>query len=181
MNNIACSVLEVLDRFMWMQFCYQFESLLISSHDFISLSIYLHQTALKISRHFCQYNPLSLDNEWKHSTLWCKHATLTYSSLAYWGCDFSYVFVFLCYLFFYEFLQMVVRHLFSFDVSVKDWIILNNSRCFFHTTHHGNEYRQNTEDLGLLLMLHPQRPAKMCEVYSHFEIHSPLKLYMGCQ
>lgn len=46
---------------------------------------------------------LSLDNEWKHSTLWCKHATLTYSSLAYWGCDFSYVFVFVCYLFFINF------------------------------------------------------------------------------
>lgn len=25
MNSIACLVLEVLDRFMWMQFCYQFD------------------------------------------------------------------------------------------------------------------------------------------------------------
>lgn len=116
---------------------------------------------------------LCLDNEWKHSTLWCKHATFTYSSLAYWGCDFSYVFVFLCYLFFYKFLRMVVRHLFFFDVSVKDWIILNNSRCFF------TPHTQKAEDLELLLMLHPQRLAKMCEVYSHFEIHSPLKPVYG--
>lgn len=28
---------------------------------------------------------LCLANEWKHSTLWYKHATLTYTSLAYWG------------------------------------------------------------------------------------------------
>lgn len=61
MNNIACLVLEVLYRIMWMQFCYQFESLLISSRNFFSSSIYLHQTALsEISKHSYWYNPLSV-------------------------------------------------------------------------------------------------------------------------
>lgn len=44
-------------------------------------------------------------------------------------------------------------------------------------TAHLDKYLHNTEDLGLFLMLHPQRYAKMCDVYSHFKTHSPLKLY----
>lgn len=39
LNNIACLVLEVLSRFKWMQFCYQFDSLLISSR---SLDIFIY-------------------------------------------------------------------------------------------------------------------------------------------
>ena len=77
---------------------------------------------------------------------------------------------------------MKVRHRFSLDVSVKDEIILDNTFffSFFFVPPH-IMITSMSKMLGLLSMLHPQRHAKMCEVYSQYEILSQLKLYMRCQ
>lgn len=67
------------------------------------------------------------------NTLWYKHATLTYSSLAYWGC----VFFCLCLFMLFIFYKPICRWWSDIcstdddDVSIKDEMILNNTACFF--------------------------------------------------
>ena len=91
-NNVARLALESLIDFCGCSFVIS-----LSLYRFL---IFIYIFASNCTRNIQVRHTLCLANQRKHSTLWCPHATLTYSSLAYWGCESSYVCVILCYLFF---------------------------------------------------------------------------------
>lgn len=174
MNNVACALAgRLFGRFYVNAVCVFLSlSLLLMSlpHFLLSLCTIFASNCTRDTEALLSVRPrLCLAGEWTHSALWCKHATSTYSSLAAWGWDFSYVCVFLCYLFFYKYFSCAdvsrasLLHLMSAlemeqsgtsatGLDLVDWFFL-----------YASQWRSCAEALGFPLMLHPQRFAKMCE------------------